>query len=78
MQGVGFRFSTYDEAKDLALVGWVRNLYSGQVEVVVEGSLENLQMLSAWAHLGPTSARVTDVREEWLEFRGEFSEFRIR
>jgi acylphosphatase len=78
VQGVGFRFSAYDEAKDLALAGWVRNLYSGEVEIVAEGSRENLQMLSAWAHLGPPSARVTEVREEWLEFIGEFVEFRIR
>jgi acylphosphatase len=78
VQGVGFRFSAYDEAKDLALAGWVRNLGNGDVEIVAEGKQENLQMLAAWAHLGPPSAHVTLVREEWLEFIGEFGEFRIR
>ena len=78
VQGVGFRFSAYDEAKDLALAGWVRNLASGEVEIVVEGKQENLQMLAAWAHLGPPSAHVTEVREDWLEFTGEFAEFQIR
>ena len=78
VQGVGFRFSAYDEAKDLALAGWVRNLASGEVEIVAEGTQANLQMLAAWAHLGPPSAHVTQVREDWLEFTGEFSEFRIR
>jgi len=78
VQGVGFRFSAYDEAKDLALAGWVRNLASGDVEIVAEGTQANLQMLSAWAHLGPPSAHVTQVREDWLDFTGEFSEFRIR
>ena len=78
VQGVGFRFSAYDEAKDLALAGWVRNLASGEVEIVAEGKQENLQMLAAWAHLGPPSAHVTQVREEWQEFIGEFGEFRIR
>jgi acylphosphatase len=78
VQGVGFRFSAYDEAKDLAIAGWVRNLYSGQVEIVAEGKHENLRMLAAWAHLGPPSARVTEVREDWLDFTGEFTEFRIR
>jgi acylphosphatase len=78
VQGVGFRFSAYDEAKDLALAGWVRNLGNGDVEIVAEGKQENLQMLAAWAHLGPPSAHVTQVREEWLEFIGEFGEFRIR
>ena len=78
VQGVGFRFSAYDEAKDLALAGWVRNIASGEVEIVVEASRENLQMLAAWAHQGPPSAHVTGVREEWLDFTGEFTEFLIR
>lgn len=78
VQGVGFRFSAYDEAKDLALAGWVRNLANGEVEIVAEGKRENLQMLAAWAHLGPPSAHVTEVREDWLDFTGEFTEFRIR
>jgi len=78
VQGVGFRFSAYDEAKGLALAGWVRNLAVGEVEIVAEGSRENLQMLAAWAHLGPPSAHVTEVHEDWLDFTGEFTEFRIR
>ena len=78
VQGVGFRFSAYDEARDLGLAGWVRNLPNGDVEIVAEGSRENLQMLAAWAHLGPPSAHVTDVREEWSDFTGEFTDFRIR
>jgi acylphosphatase len=78
VQGVGFRFSAYDEAKDLALAGWVRNIPGGEVEIVAEGSKENLQMLAAWAHLGPPSAHVTEVREDWLATTGEFTEFRIR
>jgi acylphosphatase len=78
VQGVGFRFAAYDEAKDLALAGWVRNLATGDVEIVAEGSRENLQMLAAWAHQGPPSARVTGVREEWSDFTREFNEFRIR
>jgi acylphosphatase len=78
VQGVGFRFAAYDEAKQLALAGWVRNMSGGEVEIVAEGSRENLQMLAAWAHLGPPSAHVTAVREEWLDFTGEFTDFRIR
>ena len=78
VQGVGFRFSAYDEAKDLALAGWVRNLAGGDVEIVAEGKQENLQILAAWAHLGPPSAHVTQVREDWLQSTGEFTEFQIR
>ena len=78
VQGVGFRFSAYDEARDLGLAGWVRNLPGGEVEIVAEGSRENLVVLEAWAHLGPPSAHVTDVRADWLAYTGQFTEFRIR
>ena len=78
VQGVGFRFSAYDEANRLGVAGFVRNLPGGEVEVIAEGPREVLKMLAAWAHRGPPSARVTDVREEWLDFTGEFTEFRIR
>ena len=78
VQGVGFRFTAFDEAKDLALAGWVRNLPNGDVEIVAEGSRQNLQMLAAWAHHGPPSAHVTKVREESSDYTGEFTEFQIR
>ena len=78
VQGVGFRFSAYDEAIALAVAGFVRNLPGGEVEIVAEGPREKLKMLASWAHLGPPSARVTEVSKEWLDPTGEFTEFRIR
>ena len=78
VQGVGFRASTYDEAQSLALKGWVRNLPGGEVEVVVEGKRENLEIFLAWAHIGPPGARVTDLRHQWSEATSEFYDFRIR
>lgn len=78
VQGVGFRFSAYDEAKALAVAGWVRNLANGSVEIVAEGDRKNLQMLADWAHRGPTYARVDEVSEEWLSFSGELKTFAIR
>jgi acylphosphatase len=77
VQGVGFRFSAQDEAMDLAITGWARNLVSGEVEIVAEGRRDRLAMMAAWAHRGPRFAHVTDVREEWLDFTGEFADFRI-
>ncbi|HEY6417454.1 MAG TPA: acylphosphatase [Candidatus Binataceae bacterium] len=78
VQGVGFRYTAYDEARDLGLIGWVRNLPGGKVELVAEGRREKLQILAAWANQGPRMANVASVREEWSDFTGEFSEFKIR
>lgn len=78
VQGVGFRFAAYDEAKNLGLTGSVRNLPGGEVEMVAEGRAEDLKILSAWARVGPPSAHVTDVSEQWLAPTRQFSDFRIR
>jgi acylphosphatase len=78
VQGVGFRFAALDEAQELGVTGWVRNLASGEVEIRAEGREDRLTMLVAWAHLGPRAAHVSSLREEWSEFEGEFDGFRIR
>lgn len=62
VQGVGFRWSMVCEAERIGgLVGWVRNRRDGTVEAVAGGKAEQVEMLVAWAHRGPASARVTRV-----------------
>ena len=78
VQGVFFRQSTADKARSLGLTGWVRNLPSGEVEIVAEGPRKNLEILAAWARIGPPGAHVVDAREEWQEALGEFTGFRVR
>jgi acylphosphatase len=62
VQGVGYRAAMREEAQRLGLTGWVRNRAQGSVEAVVQGSAQPLERLIAWAHRGPTAARVTAVR----------------
>ena len=65
VQGVYFRQSTCTEAQRLGLVGSVRNLSNGQVEVVAQGAREGLEALIAYCHHGPPLARVDDVVITW-------------
>jgi len=78
VQGVGFRYSAMDEARRLAVTGWVRNTHDSAVELVAEGARQQLQQLVAWCHVGPRGALVTDVEARWLEPRGDFGGFQIR
>jgi acylphosphatase len=78
VQGVFFRAATAEQARALGLHGFARNLDDGRVEIVAEGPRPQLEILAAWARHGPTHARVTEVREEWDEFRGEFTDFSVR
>ena len=76
VQGVWFRGSTQEKARALALVGWVRNLADGRVEVLVRGPEAAVAELEHWLQRGPPLARVDrlTVSEEPLQ---HFSDFTI-
>ena len=78
VQGVFFRHATEEQARELGLRGWVKNLLNGDVEIVAEGSQHGLKILAAWANEGPRLAHVDAVEEEWTEYRGEYQAFTIR
>lgn len=64
VQGVWFRASTRDKARELGLDGWVRNRPDGSVEAVARGDDARLAQFELWLHDGPPLARVeaVDVR----------------
>jgi acylphosphatase len=78
VQGVGFRYSTEDEANRLGLAGWVRNLPDGGVELEAEGEQGALDRLLAFLRQGPPAARVQTVVEEWLPPAGLARPFQIK
>jgi acylphosphatase len=61
VQGVFFRASMRDEARDASVSGWVRNLSDGRVEAVLEGSPDAVRRVVDWARSGPSRADVNDV-----------------
>ncbi|MCS6950466.1 MAG: acylphosphatase [Armatimonadota bacterium] len=77
VQGVGYRAFVLRYARALGLSGSVRNLPSGQVEVVAEGDEQQLQQLLTLLRQGPPAARVTEVSVQWGEATGADSDFRI-
>ena len=78
VQGVGFRYTTADEARNLGLHGWVRNLDSGEVEAVFEGAREKVVDMVKWCEDGPPGAYVRDVRVSWDEPLEQLGAFEIR
>ena len=78
VQGVSFRFYTQHRARDLGLVGYVRNLGHGSVEVVAEGPREDLAELLAFLRVGPRAAFVTEVDTRWPAPTGGFDRFEVR
>ena len=64
VQGVFFRQSAAEQARGLALAGWVRNREDGAVEGIATGTPAALERFRSWLAHGPPAARVENV--EWL------------
>ena len=77
VQGVGFRYFVREVAHPLGVMGYVRNLAGGPVEVVAEGDERSLLRLAEALRRGPIGARIDHVDLNWSEPRNEFSSFRI-
>ncbi len=77
VQGVFFRASTQDTARQLQLSGFARNLPDGRVEVVACGDESSLRRLEAWLRKSPGYARVDNVIVEDIAARA-FTDFEAR
>ena len=64
VQGVSYRYNSKRKAKELGLVGWVKNLPTGQVEIVVQGEEKSLQEFIDWCKQGPDFADVDNISSE--------------
>lgn len=78
VQGVAFRIHTQREAANLGITGWIKNRGDGSVEVYAEGTIEKLENLLLFLHIGPPGADVEEVQSAWGDFSGKYLDFSIR
>lgn len=62
VQGVFFRAWTTEHARELGLMGWVRNLSTGEVEAIFSGTDTIIEDMIKSCWVGPPEAKVTDIR----------------
>lgn len=79
VQGVGFRFFTHRQAQKLGLVGYVKNLDNGEVEIVAQGDSEQISKLTEWLEQGgPVSARITNINIGQTSIQEDLTSFKVR
>lgn len=78
VQGVGYRQFVRGVARKLGLVGFVRNMPDGSVEVMVAGPQEIIGELVGQCKKGPFLSEVKEVNVTEIDTPEEFSEFIVR
>ena len=77
VQGVGFRFTTQNLARQFRVSGFVRNLPDGRVQLVAEGEARELDRFLAL--LGERMEDlIRDVKVDVSAVSGDFDDFSIR
>ncbi len=76
VQGVFYRQTTKEQALNLELTGWVRNLPDGRVEVLICGEEATVSQMIEWLKVGPPRAKVIGVEIENVIYE-EHKEFEI-
>jgi len=61
VQGVFYRASTENKAREAGVDGWVKNLADGRVEAVFEGPETAVETMVEWCETGSRAASVEAV-----------------
>jgi acylphosphatase len=78
VQGVGFRYWAVHESAAFSVTGYVRNLYNGSVEAVLEGARDEVAAFEGVLRDGPPYGRVRRVEAIDEEPSREFSSFSVK
>ena len=77
VQGVGFRYTVKSVAAGFEVVGIVRNLIDGRVELVGEGPREELEAFRNAIREAGLDHFIRNEELSWSEATGEFRGFEI-
>lgn len=78
VQGVFFRDSTREKARELGLYGYVTNTPDGDVEALFEGPKEGVEEMVRWCGQGPSQASVENVDVEYEPASDDLTGFEVR
>jgi len=78
VQGVGFRWFIEREAHILKIAGWVRNNPDGTVEILAQGTRDQLAGLHSRLREGPRAARIDAVDVSEAQPAAGLTSFQVR
>jgi acylphosphatase len=77
VQGVGFRYTAKTVAAGFEVVGRVRNLPDGRVELIAEGLTEELNAYRSALRDAGLAGFIKDEHVQWEDAQNQFRNFEI-
>jgi len=77
VQRVGYRDFVEAYTKEKGLFGWIRNNEDGSVEMVIQGTPDELKDCMEILNQGSILARVENLSVDWRTPEKQFNEFKI-
>ena len=78
LHGMNFRYQTQQKASQLGLVGFVRNLSDGRIEIEAQGEKEEVEQLLAWCQQEPYSSQIRSIMFRYDDPTKGYTEFMMR
>ena len=77
VQGVWFRKFIQESAREIEIVGIIKNLDDGTVSVNASGEIENLIKFKQWLKTGSPNSRVDKIDYSWEDSPVKYLTFEI-
>ena len=77
VQGVGYRDFVEQYAREQGLYGWIKNNADRSVEVVIQGTPDELRACIEHLNIGSLLAQVESIAVDWRTPEKHFDEFRV-
>jgi acylphosphatase len=77
LQSMNFRLQTQRQAQKLDLVGFVRNLADGRIEIEVQGNEEKIEEMLTWCQQEPHSRHIKSIFYRYEKSNKHYDEFNV-
>jgi len=77
VQGVGFRMTAEEVAREFGVVGWVKNLRDGRVELIAEADEAVLEQFLRTLRNSSMKNFIQKVDTSWSDATDAFKDFEI-
>jgi len=78
LQGMNFRYHAQQQAEKLGLVGFVRNLADGRIEIEAQGNKDKVEALLEWCQQEPYDSNIRSILYRFDEPTKGYTEFMMR